>query len=53
MNSEKRELYTIVWTQQFPKSLDEAMDEVNEKLLETSDFKEANDLINRIKGLDK
>jgi hypothetical protein len=44
MNPEKRELYTIAWTQTY-----ELLDPV-ELALELSDYKEANDIISQIKS---
>lgn len=44
-----KELYRIVWTQAYDMtSLNELVDEI---ALEQSDFKEANEVINRIKNL--
>jgi hypothetical protein len=52
MNPEKRELYQIVWTQTYPmKPLQDAMDELVEFMLETSEFVEANQVIDRIKTM--
>lgn len=50
MNDKKQELYTVFWTQNYP-NWQETLDEVDELMLESSKYKEANELINRIKGI--
>jgi hypothetical protein len=50
MNDKKQDLYTVFWTQDYP-NWQETIDEVSELMLEYSDMKEANELINRIKGM--
>jgi hypothetical protein len=53
MNPEKNELYQIVWTQTYSmKPLQDAMDELVENLLmQSTEFIEANQVINRIKSM--
>lgn len=50
MNDKKQELYTITWKQDYP-NWGVSLDEVDELMLEFSDLKEANEVINRIKGM--
>lgn len=45
-----KELYTIFWTQDYP-NWQETLDELDELMLESSNLKEATELINRIKGM--
>lgn len=44
------ELYKIVWTQEYP-NWQTSVDELDELMLEYSEYREANELINRIKGM--
>jgi predicted RNA-binding protein with PIN domain len=51
MKDEKRELYTVVWKQTYPmKPLQDAMDELVERMLEYSDYTEAKQVIAQIKS---
>ncbi len=50
MNDKKQELYTISWTQGYPE-WQESVDNITESMLEYSKFKEANELIEKIKSL--
>ena len=50
MNDKDKELYQITWTQEYP-NWGVSLDELDELMLECSDMKEANELINRIKGM--
>lgn len=51
MNDKKQEVfYTIAWKQEYP-NWQETVDEFTEIMIECSEYKEANELINRIKGM--
>ena len=50
MNKNSKELYTVYWTQDYPQ-WQETLDELDEIMLESSEYKEAIELINRIKGM--
>lgn len=45
-----KRLYTITWKQDYPEFQD-AIDNAMDILLELSEYKEANEVINRIKGM--
>ena len=49
MNDKKQEFYTISWTQCYPEWRD-TVDNITESMLEYSKFKEANELIEKIKS---
>jgi|688.fasta_scaffold1171099_3 hypothetical protein len=46
----KETLYTIRWTQSYPE-LEEHLAQLREYLVESSEYKEANELIERLKKL--
>lgn len=48
--NDKKELYTIVWTQVYP-NYQELIDQEMDKILAESEYKEANEIINRIKRM--
>jgi hypothetical protein len=48
--NDKKELYTIVWTQVYP-NYQELIDQEIDKILAESEYKEANEIINRIKRM--
>lgn len=50
MEPNKKELYTIVWTQTYDE-LKEIIDQEMDKILAESEYKEANEVIKRIKNL--
>ncbi len=50
MNPDKQELYRITWRQDYPE-FQEAIDNAMDILLELSEYKEANEVINRIMKL--
>ncbi len=50
MNPDKQELYRITWRQNYPE-FQEAIDNAMDILLELSEYKEANEVINRIMKL--
>ena len=50
MNDKKEVLYTITWKQEYP-NWGQSIDDFTESILECSMYKEANELINRIKGM--
>lgn len=50
MNDKKQELYQITWKQGYP-NWGVSLDELDELMLESSEYKEATELINRIKGM--
>ena len=45
-----KQLYTFEWKQDYP-NWGTTLDELDELMLESSEYKEANELINRIKGM--
>lgn len=49
MNPDKEELYRITWRQDYPE-FQECIDDYMNYLLECSEYKEANEVIARIKG---
>ncbi len=50
MNPDKNELYRITWRQNYPE-FQEAIDNAMDILLELSEYKEANEVIERIMKL--
>lgn len=50
MEPNKKKLYTIVWTQTYDE-LKEIIDQEMDKMLAESEYKEANEVIKRIKNL--
>jgi hypothetical protein len=49
MNDKDKELYQISWTQEYP-NWGVSVDELDELMLEYSEYKEANTVINMIKA---
>lgn len=45
-----KQLYTFEWKQEYP-NWGTSLDELDELMLESSEYKEANEVINRIKGM--